>query len=744
MRSIFLAFSIAFTATAAGQLPLDSLDDMMRLWHDLPEAEVRAVGLAAGAQRADEVAGALTVLTARELQRFRYADPMQALRAVAGVNIQEEDGFGLRPNIGLRGSGAERSARITLMEDGILIAPAPYSAPAAYYFPTVARMQSIEVLKGSSQIAHGPATSGGAINLVSTAIPEAAAAGRLSLEAGSFGGQRTQLSVGGTRPLGAGALGYLVEYVDQHSDGFKAVDGGGLSGFDKVDRLVKLAWQPNRERSQRWLFKAVDVHEVSNETYLGLTDADFASDPFRRYAASAEDVMTATARQFSLAHAWEVGRWEGTTTAYRTAFDRNWYKLDRLRDSTGAVVALGDVLEDPWGHADAFAHLTGRTSVGAEQLEVKANNRAHFAEGVQHRGAWTWGEPLRVAWGLRAHRDGVDRFEWRDAFRMEEGQMLQTATGTPGTAGNRIDGAEAVAGFVRATLRKGPWTITPGVRHESIRMVRTSYGAEDLARENPTPDVRENAVSVWLPGAGVNWAIREDLQAFAGLHRGFIPPGSSPGTEPELSWNGEVGLRLSRAALSAQVVAFRTDFGNLIGTDLAAAGGVGTSDAFNGGEARAQGVELEWAWDPLRTNGAGWSLPIRGTYTFTHAVFTEAFESDFEPWGTVSEGDFLPYLAPHMGSLGATLERDGLHFDVNARYAAAMRTVAGSVDIGQAPATDAALVLDLGVRGRWGTHLNWMVGATNVADAVYAAARRPYGLRPGAPRMLRVSCGWAF
>jgi Fe(3+) dicitrate transport protein len=67
----------------------------------------------------------------------------------------------------MRGTSPNRSEKITLMEDGVLISPAPYSAPAAYYFPTVSRMQSFEILKGGSQIQYGPYT-GGAINMVST------------------------------------------------------------------------------------------------------------------------------------------------------------------------------------------------------------------------------------------------------------------------------------------------------------------------------------------------------------------------------------------------------------------------------------------------------------------------------------------------------------------------------------------------------------------------------------------------
>jgi Fe(3+) dicitrate transport protein len=79
----------------------------------------------------DSVAGSAYVISEEDLERFDYVDLRKVLNQAPGVYIREEDGYGLRPNIGIRGAAAERSQKITLMRDEVLITPAPYSAPAA-------------------------------------------------------------------------------------------------------------------------------------------------------------------------------------------------------------------------------------------------------------------------------------------------------------------------------------------------------------------------------------------------------------------------------------------------------------------------------------------------------------------------------------------------------------------------------------------------------------------------------------
>jgi Fe(3+) dicitrate transport protein len=70
------------------------------------------------------MSGSSARMTNAELQKMNQADVNKVLRSMPGIQVRDEEGFGLRPNIGLRGTPVNRSAKITIMEDGILMAPA--------------------------------------------------------------------------------------------------------------------------------------------------------------------------------------------------------------------------------------------------------------------------------------------------------------------------------------------------------------------------------------------------------------------------------------------------------------------------------------------------------------------------------------------------------------------------------------------------------------------------------------------
>ncbi|HEX4853339.1 TonB-dependent receptor family protein [Arenimonas sp.] len=718
--SLRLAISLALLPTAALASGAPS-PELQRL------DSVNVFGTAEDTQKA---AGSAHYVDQETLERFNYRDINRVLRQVPGVYLVEEEGYGLRPNIGIRGSGTDRNSRITVMEDGVLIAPAPYAAPAAYYFPTMARIDAVEIRKGSSAIQAGPRTTGGAINLISTPIPSEGG-GELDL---SYGSDATVLAHGWAGGMGE-RFGGMVEVVRQSTNGFKQIDGGGDAGYELNDVVAKLRWvsAPDAGVYQQLDLKVGHNTQDSNETYLGLADADFRADPNRRYAASRLDNIQTEQNLLELRHLIELG--DNTTlntVAYRTEFSRNWYKLnDVLNPLNGSYVGIGTILADPATWADQYAWLTGEDSP-ANALRLRNNNRSYYAQGLQTvlgtRFA-TGAASHELEVGLRVHRDQEDRYQDDDRYRLQGGQFVLTRDGAPGTQDNRVGDAEALSLFVHDTISFGKWILTPGVRYERIDLASTRYSTATGLRDVVLSKV-ETEVDEVIPGFGATYLLSDSLTLFGSVHRGFNPPGPASGALSEKSVNGEFGLRWNQGATGVELVGFVNDYSNLVGTCTASSGGnCNLGDQFDGGEARVSGLEASLGYD--FNEGGAVSVPFSLAYTYTQAEFRNAFVSSFEEWGTVAVGDQLPYLPEHLVHAELGLAGERWRLGLAANYLDDMRTEAGS---GPGERTDSAMVWDLTGGYQLNDKIELYARVENLSDETYVVARRPAGARPGQPR----------
>lgn len=676
--------------------------------------------------------GSASYISTEDLQKFNYTDINRVLRSVNGVNVYEEDGYGLRPNISLRGTSPDRSAKITLMEDNVLIAPAPYSAPAAYYIPSVGRMSAVEILKGSSQIQYGPFTTGGTINFVSAPIPNKFSGSILS-DYGSFNTARTVANIG----IANEQFGAVVQYLNYNSDGFKDLPNGANTGFDKNDFMAKFKVQ-SKSTSKIYNaleFKMVYADEDANETYLGLTQDDFNRSPFMRYSGSEKDNITTKNNQFSVTHTLKTSNYFSvTTTAYRNKFSRNWYKLNDVRFG-GTTYAIADILDDPTTNALAFDYITGAQNSPENALRVRANNREYLAKGIQtkldfHYLTGNVYHDLEV--GLRYHEDSEDRFQWNDSYAMLNGAMVLNTAGIPGTQDNRIAYAEAVAAHALYKIKYNNLTVTPGIRFETIDLRNENFGTSDVNRTGANLVENDNHLKIWLPGVGANYRLHNNLSFFGGVHRGFAPPTNTPGTEAEKSVNYELGSRFSYKKLSGEIVAYFNDYSNLLGSDLAASGGTGTLDQFNAGEANVRGIELLLNYQVLKEDGK-FKLPVSFGYTLTDTEFVNDFASDEGIWGEIEKGDEIPYISKHQFNASVALEHAKFELVLAARYNGEFRTIAGKGAIPSEFAVPNNTIVDFASKYKFNKHLSLTGNINNLFDTTYLVSRVPAGLRPGMP-----------
>ncbi len=742
MRVPLLALGLAVNAPAFAQ----ANDEFVSKATD-PVRILDALTVTGVAGDTGDVAGSVSYLDSAELARQGHVDMLRILRNVPGVNIQEEEGYGLRPNIGLRGSGADRNSRIAVLEDGVPIAPAAYASPSAYYFPSAGRIHAIEVTKGPATIQYGPRTTGGAVHLFSTPLPEETR-GKASLMFGDFGRQTAHLWAGTRVDLGASGLqaGVLGESFQDKADGFLQRDSGGAdTGFEVSDYVIK-AGLYNESAAMPWSaeLKYQTRNETSNQTYLGLTDEDFNAEAFRLYAAAQNDQMNNKNELTQLSGTLEISSMTSlTVTAYSNEFARNWYKIQGVNaagNGTSGDVPISSILSDPVTYAAEYDLLRGAASLD-DSIVLRANNRKYYSRGLQ--GVLLTDFDLghmahTLTLGARLHKDEEDRFQKEDAYRLLGGELQLTTGGAAGGQSNRVSTGEALSLYALDRIQvSGLLQITLGARFEDYELARKDYATTDPSRTAGPIRTRTNADDIILPSLSVLYEMSDSLSLFAGAHKGFAiaSPGNTT-SAPEESWNYEAGARYGKDSLSFEAVAYFNDYTNLLGDCTASSGGgCVIGDQFDGGGVEVKGLEVTARWDAAEILGTGQvSVPFSLAYTYTDAAFQNAFSSDFEPWGNVQAGDKLPYLSDHQITLGAGAGTEQWAINALASYVGETRATAGQGATAANDLIDARWVVDLAASYEVADRIRLKLKAENLLDETYIAARRPAGIRPGKPR----------
>lgn len=658
--------------------------------------------------------GSYDMLTRDTLDRAHVFTSSEALRKVPGVTVRDEEGVGLRPNIGIRGLNPTRSSKVLLLEDGLPVTFAPYGDNASYYHPPIERFDRIEVLKGSSQIAYGPVTLGGVVNYITPEAPR-----RASLSLDLTGGNRDYLNAGIAGGGRTGRAGFFGHVVRKQADGSRENIHSNLT-----DVLGKVTW--NLRGNQHFGVKGNYYGEDSQVTYSGLREAEYAADP--RQNPFANDHFDG--RRFGGSLSYQAILWSSvafTAQAYGSSFSRDWW-----RQSSNSSQRPNDAA-DPL--CAGMANLS--TTCGNEG---RLRDYAHG--GIEARGRAMFGTTVmqEIDFGARLHVEQQRR-------RQENGATPIARSGALVEHNERT--ADGMSAFVQHRLITGGWTLTPGIRVEHIDFSRTN---------GLIPVTGTTRLTETVPGIGVSYGPSPDVTVFGGVHRGFAPPraedvinntGGVIDLDPERSWNYEGGLRARMGKLQGSVTAFRLDYSNQI-VPASLAGGVGAV-LTNGGETLHQGVEAGANTEWRELGGSAHGMYGAAAVTWLPVARFEGVRTSSVPgFTTVSvSGNRLPY-APRLTQTYTLGYRhaSGLDLSVESQYVGAqfgddLQTISPSAD---------------GQRGRIDTYTYWNLTASapvlrtrgrifvtvkNVTDRTFIIDR-VRGILPGHPRLIHVGTSWRF
>lgn len=680
--------------------------------------------------------GSAAFIESEVLKKQNNTDIGRILSKVPGVYIQEEDGLGLRPNIGLRGAHPHRSKKVTLLEDGILIGPAPYSASAAYYFPTPSLAHNVEVFKGPSAVKYGPNSIGGAVNLITRPIAKNEE-NEVALFFGTI--QKGKLTSSNT----IDNVGYRLELHRLQSDGFKTISKGGETGIEKNDGLLKLEYNLGKifgGIDQKISLKTAYNTEKSFETYLGSSLDDFKRNPNQRYAASKDDLMKWNHAQLQIDYQIRLNDQINTnTTVYHNRLSRKWNRFDGLADRRDLRSILADN-SDP----DLIKLLNGDrdTTNSDENIIIVGNDRQYISEGVQtllkHSSSPADNIGNDLSLGLRYHHDFVKRNHSEITSEMKNGRLNYFAE-TSKVTNLTHDDTQAITVFAENELSYNQTIFSFGTRLEFVKNKSTSLFSPQ--------EINENDETIIVPGIGINHSFNDQLVGLLGINRGvtLVGPGQSNESKEEASVNYEAGFRYLSPSSSAELIGFYSDYSNIKGTCSFSSGCAGDKIdlEFDGGQAEILGVEAQVAHQFEDVFITSLDLPFSINYTRTVSRFTADNISSNEEWGLgeIKKGDPLPYVPQDQWTLKAGIEYKKISSDLTLSWKGKMADQ--SVNVGRKIIPSYGVV-DWSMQYKYDKDGSLYTKVDNLMDKSYLTSLRPYGARGGKPRMLTVGFNQRF
>ncbi len=702
------------------------------------EEVIESVTIIGSAEDQRKLAGSGQIISNEDLSKAMDTDIQKILTAVPSVYMRTEEGYGLRPNISIRGTAIERSAKVAVMEDGVLVAPSPYTSSSAYYFPTTGRIHSVEVLKGPAAVSQGPQTIGGAINLISTPIPNTTS-GKFVQELGENGMMRTHAYFGGT----SGNFGALVEVHEHESDGFDSIANvGGDTGFDKSDLMVKARYESG---THSLTLKMVDLDENSNQSYVGLSQASFNANPRVRYGATAYDKMMNDGEQTSLTYVGDFENFNVQFTSWQNDYHRDWFKVSDFNNDKehGEQDDINELISAANnGSANAQAILDGQLPV---EIEYKHNNRYYTNEGYQ----FTINTSLGIhdlTLGYRDMEDSESRVQAHEYADQAADGSLSPLYGYIGlnNSNNRLRESSATSYYLQDTMDFGRLDVTLGYRSEdydqrhrrwsdragpNLTMVRT--GEADNRDTFATNDHTTSSI-------GATYDLSDSVTLVAGFHEGMTP---MFGADPEEADNTELGIRYSEGTTDIELFYFSSEYSNLAAECTNVTGASCNPDesaVFSGGAADVEGIEFSGSWI---LDGDGVSYPIALTYTSTDATFKNSSESDY--FGVVAAGDDLPYVpSSSMSLVAGFLTDNGLSGNMRIIDVGSSCSIAAC---GTYNKINAHTIIDINIRKSLNDSMDIYAIIENISDDADIISRAPSeGARSQKPRTLKVGFSYKF